>query len=166
MSLLHREISAKRCLSDSSAPAVSTLAFDCRETKANLDRVRRLVDEQARVLAAIWEEDERRIRSERETFNRQFGDLKMMHNDLCHIICISDHLSSFVKSGTVELDHEGYRSQHHRPEVRSRHSSSNGGGHRRGDLNSTQTLPSKRKTEQQQQRSTTAARSSQHTLPR
>ena len=69
ISLLHREISSKRCLSDGGA--VSKLGTDCNEMKTNLDRVLHLVDEQNRVLVAIWDEDQRRIMCEQETFKKQ-----------------------------------------------------------------------------------------------
>lgn len=69
LSILHREISTNRCLSD--VTPVSRLNTDCMDMKANLDRVRHLVDEQNRILRAIWEEDQRRILAEQSAFKKQ-----------------------------------------------------------------------------------------------
>ena len=69
LSSLHREISTNRCLSDMTP--VSRLNTDCTDMKANLDRVRHLVDEQNRILRAIWEEDQRRILAEQSAFKKQ-----------------------------------------------------------------------------------------------
>ena len=104
LSTLHAEISTKRRLS--TTKSVSTLSRDCLEMKSNLDRVTSIVDEQNRLLLAMWEEDRRRIAAEQAAFKRRVSDLSAMNAELARIICISEHLSGFINSGAIEVQHE------------------------------------------------------------
>ena len=70
--------------------------------KASMDRVCRLLDEQQRILNAIWDEERDRIQQEQALFRKQLGDVSGLHADLAQIICISEHLHSFVTTGAID----------------------------------------------------------------
>ena len=67
------------------------------------------MDEQNRLLLQMWEEDQRRILAEQQTFKRRIADLGGMNSDLTRIICISEHLANFVNSGALGVVNEDSR---------------------------------------------------------
>lgn len=82
---------------------MTNLTQDCQELKGNLDRVKLLADEQNKILEGIWEEEQRRIRSDSKSFRDQLSEMSSMQDDVSRILCLSDHLARFVQTGAEEV---------------------------------------------------------------